>query len=253
MLRFQDVTFSYGAGEPPVLQGFSLKIDPGTITALLGPNGTGKTTALRLTSGWLRPSSGQVLLEERPLESYSHALTSRRIGIVPQSEATPFEFSVFECVLMGRTPHLGPLQMPGPKDFAAAGEAIERVGLSALSSRPVSTLSAGQRQLVLVARAVAQHAPLLLMDEPSAHLDMANRRRLSTIVKALAASGTTILLTTHEPDFAVAAATHLALMHEGRVLADGLFPDVFREDLLRRTFGIPLRVAQVEGRPVVLW
>jgi iron complex transport system ATP-binding protein len=253
VLKFEDVTFRYAAATPPVLCGFSMTARTGTITALLGPNGTGKTTALRLAAGWLRPSAGEIRVDSRRLGSYDRSAASRLIGLVPQGEMPPFEFSILDYVLMGRTPHLRLLAMPGPADVASAHDAIAGVGLGDMAMRPISTLSAGQRQLVLVARALAQHPRLLLMDEPSAQLDMANRRRLSGILRENASGGTAIVLTTHEPDFAAATATHLALMHDGRVLASGLFGDVFREDLLRATYGIPLTVVRADDRPVVFW
>ncbi|MEJ5197320.1 MAG: ABC transporter ATP-binding protein [Anaerolineae bacterium] len=253
LLTFHDVRFGYGANGKAVFRGLTLAIEAGTVTAILGPNGAGKTTLLHLALGWLKPQGGQIALRGRPLASYGRGELGRLIGLVPQSEHNPFEYSVLEYVLLGRAPYLKPLAMPGPEDVRIAQEALARVGLSGWEERSVARLSGGERQLVLIARALTQEPRLLLLDEPTSHLDLGNKARLLTLLRELVAQGVTILLTTHEPEVAAGLATHLVLMRGGQVLQAGPLPETFRGDRLSAVYGVPVEVAQVNGRQVVLW
>ena len=202
LLAFQDIAFRYQPHNGPVLRQLALEIQPGTITAILGPNGVGKTTLLHLTLGWLKPEAGQVRLAGKPLGSYSRHELGQWMALVPQSEHMPFDYSVIEYVLLGRAPYLKPLEMPGERDRLIARQAVEQVGLSGLEKRAITRLSGGERQLVLLARALAQQPRLLLLDEPTSHLDLSNKSRLLGLLQQLVAQGVTIMLTTHEPDVA---------------------------------------------------
>lgn len=255
LLSFQDVAFRYppASRNGPVLRQLALEIDSGTITAILGPNGVGKTTLLHLALGWLKPESGQIVLAGRPLGSYARSELGRWMGLVPQSEHMPFDYSVLEYVLLGRAPYLRPLEMPGEQDCLVAKQAIERVGLGGLERRAITRLSGGERQLVLVARALAQQPRLLLLDEPTAHLDLSNKSRVLNLLQELATQGVTILITTHEPEVAAAIASHLVLMQRGYTYHVGPLDQVLTAELLSNTYGVPVRVAQVDGQRVVLW
>lgn len=252
LLSLQAIDFGY-LPDGKVLHSLTLEIETGTVTTILGPNGAGKTTLLHLALGWLQPRAGRVWLASRPLESYSRRELGRWIGLVPQSEHIPFEYSLLEYVLLGRAPYLKPLEMPGQKDFEAALLALERVGLGELWQRPVTNLSGGERQLVLVARALAQQPRLLLLDEPTSHLDLANKKRLADLLRSLAAQGVTVLLTTHEPEVAAAVASHLVLMRAGRVLHTGPLSETLTSRRLSETYGVPVRVDELAGQRVVLW
>jgi len=235
-----------------VLHELSVEIPAGSVTAILGPNGAGKTTLLLLGLGWLPPLAGRVLLGGRPLGGYARRELGRLMALVPQSERMAFDYSVLDYALMGRAPYLAPLDMPGPEDRRIAQEALEQAGLGPLRGRAITALSAGERQLVLIARALAQEPGLLLMDEPTSHLDLANKARILDIVHGLSARGVTVLLTTHEPEVA-AAATHIVLMRDGRVHRAGPLDEVFTTENLSATYGIPVRVSQTEGRRVASW
>jgi len=191
LLEFERVTFGYQPLGAPALRALSLGIEPGTITAILGPNGAGKTTLLHLALGWLLPQSGQVRLDGRALGSYSRRDLGQWMALVPQSERIPFEYSILEYVLLGRTPYLAPLDMPGAKDCRIGEQVIEQVGLGPLRGRAITTLSGGERQLAVVARALAQQPRLLLLDEPTSHLDLANRVRILKLLRELSARGVT--------------------------------------------------------------
>jgi iron complex transport system ATP-binding protein len=253
LLKFQGITFGYPSAAQPVMKEFNLEIGSGTITAILGPNGAGKTTLLHLTLGWLKPQSGKILLDQRFLGDYSRRALGQWMGLVPQSEHTPFEYSLLEFVLLGRAPHLPPLAMPGMRDCEIAADALHQVGLSKLQNRSILSLSGGERQLVLVARALAQQPRLLLLDEPTSHLDLSNKGRVVHLLRQLARTGVTILFTTHEPDVASALATHLVLMQKGQVLKTGTLEGVFTSQDLTQLYQLPVSVADVAGRRVVLW
>jgi iron complex transport system ATP-binding protein len=252
-LLFHDVRFVYPMAGRAVFQQLSLEIMPGTVTAILGPNGAGKTTLLHLALGWLKPQSGRVMLAGRALTSYSRGELGREIGLVPQSEHTAFEYSILEYVLLGRAPYLKPLEMPGPEDIRIALEAMARAGLAGWEGRSMARLSGGERQLVLVARALAQQPRILLLDEPTSHLDLANKSRLLALLRGPVGMGVTILLTTHEPEVAAGLATHLVLMQSGQVLRTGPLAETFTAECLSATYGVPIEVTQVGGREIVLW
>ena len=253
LLNFEGVTFRYPSAGQAVMEGFNLVIEPGTVTAILGPNGAGKTTLLHLALSWLRPQQGQILLDGRGLNHFARRELGQWMGLVPQSEHTSFEYSLLEYVLLGRAPYLPPLGMPGDADYQIAIDAIRQVGLASIAHRSILSLSGGERQLVLVARALAQQPRMLLLDEPTSHLDLSNKGRLVHLLRELAARGVTILFTTHEPDVASALATDLVLMRKGQVLETGSLEDVLTTASLTRLYQLPVQVAQVDGRKVVLW
>jgi len=253
ILQFDSVSFTYRRTALPVIKDLSLDFPHGNITALIGPNGAGKSTLLFMALGWLRPASGRVLLDGRLLLQYSRRETGRRMALVPQSEHISFEYSVLEYVLLGRTPYLDPLSQPGPADTAVALDSLERVGLVGLAQRPVQALSGGERQLALIARALTQRPGLLLLDEPTAHLDLHNKAHLVDLLRSLQRDGVSIIMTTHEPELASALATHVVLLECGRVLCAGPVADVLTSDHLGRLYRMPLDVVEVSGRRVVLW
>ncbi|MBK8023478.1 MAG: ABC transporter ATP-binding protein [Chloroflexi bacterium] len=253
LLAFHHIDYGYPGNSRAVLRALSLDIQAGTVTAILGPNGVGKTTLLHLALGWLKPQQGKILLDGKPLGSYPRRAVGQWMALIPQTEQIHFEHSILDYVLLGRTPYLAPLAMPGPEDVRIAERALERVGLEALRSRSITTLSGGERQLVLAARALVQQPRLLLLDEPMSHLDLANKARLIQLLRDLVAQGMTLLLTSHEPDVAAALATHIVLMHNGQVYRAGALADVFTSDNLSATYGIPVQVSEIDGRQIALW
>ena len=253
LLSFEKIAFAYDANGRTVLNELSLDVQENTVTAILGPNGVGKTTLLHLALGWRLPQRGQVLLDGHPLDSYSRRELGQWIGLVPQHEHVSFDYSLLEYVLLGRAPYLKPLAMPTHKDRQMAAEALEAVGLAEMMHRRVTALSGGERQLVLMARALAQQPRLLLMDEATSHLDLSNKIRLMEVVQKLTRDGMTVVLTTHEPEVAASIASHLVLMRAGKVEHAGPIEEEFTGERLTVTYGVPVEVSEVSGRLIALW
>lgn len=253
LLEFDRITFCYPASHQPVMENFTLGIEAGSVTAILGPNGAGKTTLLHLALGWLKPQTGDIKLEGLALDKYSRRDLGQRMSLVPQSELTAFEYSLLEFVLLGRAPHLPPLAMPGKQDLEIAARALQQVGVSHLEGRSILSISGGERQLVLVARALTQQPSLLLLDEPTSHLDLGNKVRLIHLLRELQAHGVTVLFTTHEPEVASALATNLVLMQKGRILKTGTLEETFTSQNLTRLYQSPVTVIETDAKKVALW
>jgi iron complex transport system ATP-binding protein len=250
-LVFEDVAVRMGARD--VIADVSLEVRPGEILSLAGPNGAGKTTLLRVASGVRRVDAGRVMASGQPIESLSRRALARHVAVVPQDVAIPFPFRASEVVLMGRTPHVRGVGMDAPEDVARALEAMETVGVAHLAGRSMLELSGGERQLVLCARALAQDPQVLLLDEPTAHLDLRHRIELATRVRAFVSTGRSALVVSHDLDLAARASDRLALLADGRVVATGAPADVLTPDTLRRTYGIEAQVASgPDGAPVVV-
>jgi iron complex transport system ATP-binding protein len=252
LISIRNLAFSYDGDHRRVLEKLTLDLPVGSITAILGPNGAGKTTLVHILLGILKPSNGEITISGKNIQHYTRHELSRLIAFVPQSEYTAFEFSVLDYVLMGRAPHIGMLQMPTHNDLVHTLEHLEMLGISNLAQRSVLELSGGERQLVLIARALAQEPELLLLDEPTTHLDLSNKNRILTKLSKLADRGMTVVYTTHDPDSATTIARFLVLMKEGRVLSSGNTKSVMSAELLTETYGLPVRVIQVDGQLVVL-
>jgi iron complex transport system ATP-binding protein len=253
LMVFDGITFGYQPKKPPVLAHLDLELKAGSVTAILGPNGAGKTTLLHLALGWLKPWRGTIHLAGKRLDDYSRQELGRWIALVPQGEHLPFEYSVLEYILLGRAPHLPALSMPGERDYAVAFEALKKSGISGLYDHSILALSGGERQLVLLARALTQQPRLLFLDEPTAYLDLQNKSRLIGILRELHAQGVTILMTTHEPEVALAVADQIILMEMGRVLAYGAVDETLTAENLSRVYRIPIRIISLEGKKQVLW
>ncbi len=251
VLSMTDLKFGYTENRS-VLNALSMQVQAGTITAILGPNGAGKTTLLHTILGLLKPQSGEILLKNVPIPHYSHRQLSQLIGLVPQTETISFNFSVFEYVLLGRTPHMGIFNMPSRQDFEVVDHVLEMLNLVELRNRPAPELSGGERQMVLLARALVQQPSVLLLDEPTSHLDLSNTGAILRILKDLVKNGVTVVFTTHDPQAAIYSADQLILMQKGKVLAAGALDEIMTSEKLTQTYGTRVLVEEVKNRKVVL-
>jgi len=237
----RSIRFGYGAR--PLFEDLSLSIRPGEMVGLIGANGSGKTTLLKLLSGLLRPSGGELRAGERDLGLLGARERARLVGVVPQESSLTFDFTALEVVLMGRAAHLGFLGFEGADDLRAARKAMERTGTLPFADRLTGRLSGGERQLVFVARALAQQPGLLLLDEPTAFLDIKHRLEVYALLKELNASeGLTVLTTSHDINLAARFCPRLVLMKAGRILADGPTGSIFEAGVLSDLYDTPLRV-----------
>lgn len=253
MLQAADVRFAYD--ETPVIDGVSLAIPAGRIVGILGPNGSGKSTLLKLLSGTLTPASGDVQLEERALRTLPRRAIARRLAVVPQDTHLAFDYSVLEIVLMGRYPHLGALEIEGPADLEIARAAMSATGTLEFERRPFTTLSGGERQRVVIASALAQQPQLLLLDEPTAALDLGYQLDIAALIRDLNITrGLTMAISTHDLAFASSVCHELVLLRDGRVLAAGAVEDVLTTDNIRALYDVEADVRRddVSGRTVVV-
>jgi len=242
MLEAHEVSFSYGGrrpGAPLVLDRVSLRLERGAIAALLGPNGSGKSTLIRLMAGIVHPLAGEIRIEGRSIGQLTRRDVARRLAVVPQETQTTFDFSVIDMVLMGRYAHLGPFELEAADDLAIARDALAATGTGALESRPFSSLSGGEKQRVVIASALAQASDLLLLDEPTASLDVAYQFEIAALLRRLNAErGMTMLLSTHDLNLAAAVCDRVILLKSGRVFAQGPTKEILTSDSIRQLYGI---------------
>ena len=239
MLDIRDLRFSYG--RHPVLQGVSLRLEQGELVFLLGANGAGKSTLFRCALGLLPGYEGEISLPLGEVRRLSARTLAREIAYIPQNHHPAFSYPVLDMVVMGTHHQLSPFSNPGPREEAVAMEALEQVGIAHLAQRDFLRLSGGEQQLVLIARALAQQAKILLMDEPTSSLDFGNRIRVLDQTAELARRGYAILLSCHDPQLALLYAHRAAALHQGKILADGPPGEVLNEALLHTLYQVPVR------------
>ena len=246
MLSASGISFDYGSAF--ALRNVNVSIPKGSLTGLLGPNGCGKTTLLKILSGVIRPSHGGVMLEEQPLSSRSRREVARHLAVVPQETHPAFDYTAMEMVLMGRHPHLGAFQLEGPADLVIAREWMIATGTAHLADRSYMTLSGGEKQRVIIASALAQAADVLLLDEPTASLDLGYQLEVASLLARLNRErGVTMVLATHDLNLAASLCDQLVLMRSGRVLAQGTPAEVLTAPLVQQLYDVEADVRFHEG------
>ncbi|MFQ6059387.1 MAG: heme ABC transporter ATP-binding protein [Anaerolineae bacterium] len=240
-LQARHVDFSYYDGL--VLEDVSLGLAPGSLVGLIGPNGAGKTTLLRVLSGFLAPRRGQVYLDGRDIRALSRQEIARRIAVVPQEVVVPFAFTAWEMVMLGRTPHVRPLVGEGQRDRQVVEEKMTLTDTLHLARRPFNELSGGERQRVILAMALAQEPHILLLDEPTVHLDINHQMEILELIKGLnRQSNLTVLATMHDLNLAALYFERLILLNQGRVVIEGPPAEVLCEESIRQVFQARVRV-----------
>jgi iron complex transport system ATP-binding protein len=239
LLRADNLSFAYSVQGPRVLDHVTLEVRRGDLLGLLGPNGSGKTTLLKILGGMLRPSAGAVELDGRQLAEWSRRALARRVAVVPQEVPDAQGFSVLDIVLMGRYAHLGPFTLEGPTDLDIARAALAATGTADFEGRPFASLSGGEKQRVVIASALAQASDLLLLDEPTASLDLAFQIEIAALLRRLSRErGATIVVCTHDLNFAAALCERIVVLKNGRVLAQGSTADTLTADAVRTAYGV---------------
>lgn len=254
LLAFQDVHFAYGRRE--VLRGIDLDVEPGAFVAVVGPNGAGKSTLLRLASGLLKPTSGAVLLRGESVASLDRRTAARTIaGVGTEEGGAPFPFTVENSVALGRHPWRGAFGAPSAEDEALVDDALERTGLTALRDRSLPLLSSGERQRARIARCLAQEGELLLLDEPTSHLDLGHRVRILSILRRRAKEKNQgVLAALHDLNLAAGIADRIVLLVDGRVRAEGPPADVLTAAAVADAFETPAHVLSHPdtGAPIIV-
>lgn len=246
LLEIRDLCGGYGGRD--VIRGVSCRADGGEVLCLVGPNGCGKTTLFRLLLGTLPIRSGSVRIDGAEISALSPRALANLAAYIPQSHRPVFAYTALEVVMMGRASHFPAFEAPRAVDREAAFAALEKMDAAHLANRDYAALSGGQRQMILIARAICQDAKVFLMDEPSASLDYANHRRLMDVVGELAQRGYCIVLSTHSPEDPFSVGDRALLLREGRAEAFGRPRDVITPQTLEAVYGMEMDVLTVRDR-----
>ena len=249
-LSVRDLRFAYGDHE--VLSGISFTLEKGELMTVLGPNGTGKTTLFKCILGFMPHYGGSLLIDGEEARGLPPRTLAKRIAYIPQNHQQTFGYSVLDMVLMGMAHSLSLFSLPGEKQKKEAYEALDRLGIAHLAEKNIGHISGGEQQLVLIARALAQKAQLLIMDEPTAALDYGNQDRVMQLVKGLSRDGFSILLSTHNPQHALWYADRALALKDGKVLADGKPRDVVTAELLHMLYGMNAILLDTPGGKMII-
>ena len=241
IISVNNLHFSYPKRD--VLRGIDFELHQGEVVSLLGANGCGKSTLIRLVLGLLQ-GKGEIQLQGKALKDYSQKEIASHIAYIPQYHNVPFNYTVLDMVVMGRVFKLGLFGSPTKKDFEQAYEALEMIGIESLAKRAFGELSGGQKQMVLLARALTQEAKTFIMDEPVSGLDYGNQIRLLEMINELSQKGYTFLKTTHYPDHAILVSSRVVVMNEGRIIASGTSKEVITENMMNNVYGINANIIE---------
>lgn len=243
-IEVKNLRFCYGAR--PVIGDVSFTVEKGELLAVLGPNGVGKSTLFRCLLGFLKPVSGEILVDGKELGAYSRRELAKKLAYIPQSHTPAFDHTVLDSVLMGMTAQLRVFEQPGQAQREKAVQMLRALGIEKLADRGCMKISGGERQLMLLARALVQDASMLIMDEPTANLDYGNSCRVMERVKKLGQTGYTIIFSTHDPNQAFSYATKVLALKDGGVMAVGAPEAVLTQAVLSRLYGIPVARCEME-------
>lgn len=251
LVDVKNISFSYDKDSPAVFENISFSIEKGDVLCVLGPNGTGKTTLIKCINGLHKVNEGEVYLNGANIQNLSFRDISRTVGYIPQGHVPSFPFTVFDVVLMGRSPYVNITSSPKEKDREIAMNALETLGIEDLKDKPYTNLSGGERQLVFLARVLAQEPDLLILDEPTNHLDFGNQIKLLEIIEQLSKLGLAVIMSSHYPDHAFLAASKVAIMKDKGFIDFGTPDDVLSEENLKKAYGIDVKLMELDdGRKI---
>jgi iron complex transport system ATP-binding protein len=247
----RDLCYTYPNSGEHALYDINAEIFSGQITAILGQNGAGKSTLTDLLLGWKTPDLGTIRLFDRPIETYHKRERGRLMSLVPQNEPIQFSFTLLDYVLFGRAPYIPQLASPAKEDKQIASSALETVKLGISPQRSVTSLSGGQRQLLMLARAIAQQPKIILLDEPTSSLDPGNTARVASLIRELKRMGMTVIYTTHDPNFVSDTADQVAMLKNGRLVSMEETQGSLTGERLSELYDAPIRILNHEGRIIV--
>lgn len=250
-LEVDDIAFGYESSRK-VLEHTSLSYESPEVLCILGANGTGKSTLLQCIIGALEISAGSIAVDRVPVAHYSARDFARKVAYLPQTHTPSFAYKVIDVVAMGRTSRIGYLSSPSDEDVAFAYEQLDYLGVGHLAEKPYTDISGGERQLVMIASALTQEPELMILDEPTAHLDFGNAYRFIELVKKLRDRNMGVLMTTHFPDHALMLGSKTAILSGGRIVAEGLAHEVVTEENMRELYGIEVHVEHIGDRTICL-
>ena len=250
--KLENIDYSYPNQEKKAVDNFSYSLIKGKTTALLGPNGAGKSTLMDLLLGWKTATKGTLSLFEKPLKSYSRKELAQIVSLVPQQEISRFSFTVKEYVLFGRSPYINQFAMPTDVDLKIVDEVIRKVGLKEIENRSVTSLSGGEKQLLLLARSLAQQPKVMLLDEPTSNLDPYNISKLSSILRVLGQEGITLFFTTHDPQLSSEIADQIVMIKNGSLLFCGPKEETLNSKRLSLLYETKIETFIYKGKIVAL-
>ncbi len=243
-LTVENLKFAYGRQE--VLKGISFTASEGELLSVLGCNGAGKSTLFKCMLGLLEGYSGRILADGQDIKTLSLRKLARKTAYIPQLHYPAFSYSVFDMVLMGTAHRVSPMASPGDKEKIRTHNALEQMGIAGLAERSYNHLSGGEQQLVLMARALAQEARILILDEPTASLDFGNRIRVLSKIRELVGNGYTVIQSTHDPENAFMYSDRVLAVKSGRVIAEGAPSEILTEELMRELYGVEVDVRSLD-------
>lgn len=251
-MEVKNISFSYEKDSPEIFENITFNIEKGDILCILGPNGIGKTTLIKCLNGLHEINNGEILLNKKNIKTLSFKEISKMIGYIPQGHIPSFPFLVFDVVLMGRTPYINLSAAPKEKDLTITENALKNIGIYHLKDKPYTNLSGGERQLVFLARVLAQEPDILILDEPTSHLDFGNQIKLLEILENLSKLGLAIVMSSHFPDHAFIACNKVAIMKNKKFIDFGTPEDVITEENLKKAYGINVKLINFEDRKVCI-
>ncbi|ODA44416.1 ABC transporter [Thermodesulfovibrio sp. N1] len=252
MLNLKEVYFRHKNQTTDVLKGISFNAEKGSITTILGPNGSGKTTLFKCITGLWKYYKGEIKVDRVSIDKLSFKKRARLFSVVPQEHEPPFPYSVFDVVLMGRASYIGVFSSPSKKDYEKAETALKTVGIEHLKNIPYTKISGGERQLTLIARAIVQESPVMLLDEPISHLDFRNQINILKKIKEIALiRGITVVMTLHDPNLASLFSDKVVVINSGSKVAEGLPKEIITEDLIKRVYDIEVKKADIDGQSII--
>ena len=246
LFEVRNISFDYDGDE--IFSNISFSIEKGDVLCILGPNGTGKTTLIKCLNGLHEVNSGEILINGENIKKLSFKQISKHIGYIPQTHVPSFPFKVFDVVLMGRAPYLNLTDSPKKEDKKIALDALKILGIEDLKEKEYTNLSGGERQLVFLARVLCQKPEILILDEPTSHLDFGNQIRLLEIIDNLAKTGLSIIMSSHFPDHAFLSSTKVAIMKNKRFIDFGVPDDVVTEKNLKKAYSIDVKLIELDDK-----